>query len=145
MAEPSREEIIEVVLEFVNAQRWSVTQALLENRTRELWAPGADRIFEDLLEQHAADDGAVAQIRRRWDILKAARDDGLEAAFERAQGIGTRRIISNEVMQLVRDALASGQQEQLDDVLDLHPDMIPVLKHIQKSAEEGRDPFGGGA
>lgn len=145
MTGSEREQIIHAVTEFVNAQRWSETRQLLHERTAELWSDEADVIFGELVEQYASDGAAAAQIGRRWDILKAARDDGIDAAYERAQGIGTRRVISQELMLLVKQAIDSGEQAQLDDVLDRFPEMIPVLRHIQQSAAEDPDPAGGGA
>jgi hypothetical protein len=131
---------IEAVLSLVNAQRWSESQDVLETRKQALWSAEADEVFGDLLQQHRGDVRDTAQIQWSWDILKAARAGGIPAAYARAQGRGTRFVIAAETMNLLQVALESGKQEQLDDVLDRHPTLIPVFEHLNNRLRSGKNP-----
>jgi hypothetical protein len=137
---PTRDDTIRAVLALVNAQRWSETEDILETHKSALWSAEADAIFADLLRQNADDAAGAAQITWRWDVLKAARAGGIPAAFARAQGRGVRHVIAAETLQALQTAFASGQQAQVDDVLDRHPELIPVLEHLAKRSAEGQKP-----
>ena len=131
MTDVTRDDVIEAVVALVNAERWSTTRALLEARKAVLWSATADEIFGDLVAQNAHDAAATAQISWAWDILKAARRAGIPGAFERAQGVGARFIVPPEQLQLLQTALESGLKELVDDVLDRHPYLTPMLKRDQ--------------
>lgn len=121
---------IQAVLEFVNAERWSVMADILETHKSALWGDPADEVFQHLLAQYKDDSRTLAHVSRRWDILKAARAKGIPGAYEKAQGIGSARVIDAETIGLLQQALESGDQHQLDDLLDRNPELIPVLKHL---------------
>jgi hypothetical protein len=137
MPDVTRDDVIEAVVAFVNAERWSTTRALLETQKALLWSPAADEIFGDLISQNADDTAAKAQINWAWDILKVARRAGIPGALERAQGVGARFIVPPEQLQLLQAAIESGRQEVLDDVLDRHPYLVTVLRKLEQDRGEG--------
>ena len=125
-----RQAAIDAVLALVNAARWSETMEVLEECKAPLWSAEADELFAILLEQHASDAGTVAKITWQLEILQAARAGGMEAAFARAKGRGARFVVEPETLQLLQTALESGEEQQLNDVLDRFPYLIPMLEKL---------------
>ena len=103
---------------------------ILEERKAALWSGDADELFATLLAQHAGDAGTVARISWQLEILQAARSGGMAAAYARAQGRGARFVIEPEALQSLRTALESGDQSQLNNVLDQYPYLIPMLEKM---------------
>jgi len=130
MPDTPNELSIRPVVDFLNAERWSVMVDILETHKLALWGASADAVFVRLLEQYEDDPRTLAHINRRWEILRTAREKGIPAAYEKAQGIGSAMVIDPETMRLFQQAIESGDQRQLDDALDRHPEMVRVLKHL---------------
>ncbi len=79
--EPSRGQIVEAVLAFVDAESWTESKQIVKTRRDKLLTDAADRVFATLLEQ-AEDDARVTRVLQEHRALLArCRREGIEAAF----------------------------------------------------------------
>jgi hypothetical protein len=72
---------------FVDADSWDASRKVVEANRELLLGPEVEAIFEQNLAQarRAGDERAMAYLRRHLDLLRACRNDGIEAAFATVQ------------------------------------------------------------
>ena len=102
------EEVMQVVLDFVNAEDWEATRQMLEAQQELLFQPEVELLFEQNITQAQADgeERVVRLLELHLTLLRACKASSIEEAFAR----------------LAADQ--EGEDEEADDVLPFDPQLI---------------------
>jgi hypothetical protein len=79
--EPDRDQVVDAVLAFINAETWGESQRVVEARRQALLTDTADQVFVALIEQYSADSQAIQVLEEHRALLARCRRDGIDAAF----------------------------------------------------------------
>lgn len=81
MTEPSQEQIIKAIVDFVSAQTWEESKRIVEVEYDKLLTNTSDLVLAYMLEQYEDDANANRVLAEHRDLLERCRRVGIEAAF----------------------------------------------------------------
>jgi tetratricopeptide (TPR) repeat protein len=134
--DPSQEQITEAVLAFINARTWADSKQIVEARRDVLLTDAAEQFMAALLEQYRGDEEATEVLQECQVLLARCRHQGIDAAFADRLHTGEMPDIPQPLMQRLQ---AVRSEEELRELLNEHPELLPVLQHMatQAQASEG--------
>src|SRR5262249_12308699 len=129
--QPLHERVIEAVLAFVNAQSWVESKEIVEARRDELLTEAANQVFAALLAQYSSDESAIHFLEERRALLTHCRQEGDDDAFDRVRP----RETSVLTPQLRARLMAVHSAEELRQLVEEHPEVVPVLQQMATEAQ----------
>jgi CHAT domain-containing protein/tetratricopeptide (TPR) repeat protein len=148
----SKEELVDSVLSFINAQTWEEKKKILTLDRDRLFTEGADQVFQDLIQRYKDidDSEAVDQLRLYRKQLNRCRNEGIDMAFKKESNLVPQDVqeavlqFVNEkdialVKQIVETYLNKLFHESaglvFKDLLDTYKDDDNITKHIKERQE----------
>ncbi len=101
----------DAVLALVNSQTWVASRSIMRAEQENLFAPGADDFFAELLTRNKDDARAVRLLTSRRTLLAQAKSSGIDAAYA---GLITPQYISS--LQHEMQTLRPGEPRRADVV-----------------------------
>jgi hypothetical protein len=129
---PSQKQITEAVLAFINARTWADCKQIVEARRDILLTDAAEQLMATLLEQYRGNEETTAVLQDHRVLLARCRRQGIDAAFADRLHAGEMLDIPPHLMrrlQMVRS------EEELRELLNEHPELLPVLQHMATQAQ----------
>ena len=132
---PSQEQITEAVQAFINARTWAETKQIVEARRDVLLTDAAERLMTAFLDHYQGDKEATEVLQEHRTLLTRCRHQGIDAAFADHLSTGPIPDLPQHLMQRLQ---AVRSEEELRELLNKHPDLLPVLQHMATQAQSSQ-------
>ena len=129
---PSQEQLTEAVQAFIIAQTWADSKQIVEARRDVLLTDAAEQLMATLLDQYRGDEEATEVLQDHRMLLARCRHQGIDAAFAERLHAGEMLGIPQHLMQRLQ---AVRSEEELRQLLNEHPELLPALKHMATQAQ----------
>src|SRR5262245_15343776 len=129
---PSQEQLTEAVLAFINARTWTDRKQIVEARRDMLLTDAAEQLMAALLDQYRGDEEATEVLQACQVLLARCRHQGIDVAFADRLHAGEMPDIPQHLMQRL---MAVRSEEELRELLEEHPELLPVLQHMATQAQ----------
>ncbi len=116
MGQSSYEDVLDVVLAFLNASTWTEAKQIAVKHLDQLCSKTTRMVFVDLLQQYAANQEAVNDLSRHWEIIQGCCAQGVDAAF--AKYLHPKNDIPESVINAVLDFLNAETWTELKGIVE---------------------------
>jgi hypothetical protein len=151
--------MMQAVREFVNADDWQATQAVVEAHQEVLFQPAVEQLFGDHIAQARVDgEERTAQLLElHLKLLRASKEQGIEQAFaillasreaERAMTSSPDQSVPAEIMEAINEFVNAENWQATQAVVEAQQELLfqPVVERVfvhnvvraQASGEERR-------
>lgn len=121
---PSFEEVVKLLLEFINAETWSDSKLILESNQDVLLSDRVDPVFDRILKQYQGQPAAQAYLQEHRALLELCRTKGIGPAFVDRLGHPKRGVSFEEVYQAIMSLAGAMTRQERRRVIEAHQDSL---------------------